>query len=159
MVSISKEQHLDMFLKMQQIRDVDMKLNKLVRRGFVQGMTHFSVGEEAAAVGPIAGLTDQDIIFSHHRGHGHVIAKGIDINGMMAELAGKATGTSKGRGGSMHLANIEKGNFGKASMPSFWSAMANRAWNRRRSNITPSDRPLSKARLTASLAAMAAMSE
>ncbi|MHC5791953.1 thiamine pyrophosphate-dependent enzyme, partial [Streptococcus pyogenes] len=80
------------FLKMQQIRDVDMKLNKLVRRGFVQGMTHFSVGEEAAAVGPIASLTDQDIIFSHHRGHGHVIAKGIDINGMMAELAGKATG-------------------------------------------------------------------
>ena len=112
MVSISKEQHLDMFLKMQQIRDVDMKLNKLVRRGFVQGMTHFSVGEEAAAVGPIAGLTEQDIIFSHHRGHGHVIAKGIDINGMMAELAGKATGTSKGRGGSMHLANVEKGNFG-----------------------------------------------
>ncbi len=70
MVSISKEQHLDMFRKMQQIRDVDMKLNKLVRRGFVQGMTHFSVGEEAAAVGPIASLTDQDIIFSHHRGHG-----------------------------------------------------------------------------------------
>ncbi|WP_238145003.1 thiamine pyrophosphate-dependent enzyme, partial [Streptococcus suis] len=64
------------------------------------------------AVGPIAGLTDEDIIFSHHRGHGHVIAKGIDINGMMAELAGKATGTSKGRGGSMHLANVEKGNFG-----------------------------------------------
>ncbi len=63
MVSITKEQHLDMFLKMQQIRDVDMKLNKLVRRGFVQGMTHFSVGEEAAAVGPIAGLTDEDIIF------------------------------------------------------------------------------------------------
>ncbi len=47
MVSITKEQHLDMFLKMQQIRDVDMKLNKLVRRGFVQGMTHFSVGEES----------------------------------------------------------------------------------------------------------------
>ncbi len=112
MVSISKEQHLDMFLKMQQIRDVDMKLNKLVRRGFVQGMTHFSVGEEAASVGAIAELTDQDIIFSNHRGHGQTIAKGIDINAMMAELAGKATGSSKGRGGSMHLANIEKGNYG-----------------------------------------------
>lgn len=112
MVSITKEQHLDMFLKMQQIRDVDMKLNKLVRRGFVQGMTHFSVGEEAASVGAIADLTDQDIIFSNHRGHGQTIAKGIDINAMMAELAGKATGSSKGRGGSMHLANIEKGNYG-----------------------------------------------
>lgn len=112
MVSITKEQHLDMFLKMQQIRDVDMKLNKLVRRGFVQGMTHFSVGEEAASVGAIAGLTDEDIIFSNHRGHGQTIAKGIDINAMMAELAGKATGSSKGRGGSMHLANIEKGNYG-----------------------------------------------
>lgn len=53
MVTLSKEQHLDMFLKMQRIRDVDMKFNKLVRRGFVQGMTHFSVGEEAASVGAI----------------------------------------------------------------------------------------------------------
>lgn len=112
MKAISKEQHLDMFLKMQQIRDVDMKLNKLVRRGFVQGMTHFSVGEEAASVGAIQDLTDADIIFSNHRGHGQTIAKGISIDGMMAELAGKATGTSKGRGGSMHLANIEKGNYG-----------------------------------------------
>lgn len=63
MVTLSKEQHLDMFLKMQRIRDVDMTLNKLVRRGFVQGMTHFSVGEEAASVGAIHDLTDQDIIF------------------------------------------------------------------------------------------------
>ncbi|MGT2959567.1 thiamine pyrophosphate-dependent dehydrogenase E1 component subunit alpha [Streptococcus caballi] len=112
MVTLSKEQHLDMFLKMQRIRDVDMTLNKLVRRGFVQGMTHFSVGEEAASVGAIHDLTDQDIIFSNHRGHGQTIAKGIDLNAMMAELAGKATGSSKGRGGSMHLANLEKGNYG-----------------------------------------------
>lgn len=106
MVTLSKEQYLDMFLKMQRIRDVDMKLNKLVRRGFVQGMTHFSVGEEAASVGAIADLTDQDIIFSNHRGHGQTIAKGIDIPALFAELAGKATGSSKGRGGSMHLSLI-----------------------------------------------------
>ena len=87
---LSKKQYLDMFLKMQRIRDVDTKLNKLVRRGFVQGMTHFSVGEEAASVGAIQGLTDQDIIFSNHRGHGQTIAKGIDIPAMFAELAGKA---------------------------------------------------------------------
>ena len=109
---LSKKQYLDMFLKMQRIRDVDTKLNKLVRRGFVQGMTHFSVGEEAASVGAIQGLTDQDIIFSNHRGHGQTIATGIDIPAMFAELAGKATGSSKGRGGSMHLANLEKGNYG-----------------------------------------------
>ena len=111
-MSLSKEDYLDMFLKMQRIRDIDMTFNKLVRRGFVQGMTHFSVGEEAASVGAIHALTDEDIIFSNHRGHGQTIAKGIDIGGMFAELAGKATGTSKGRGGSMHLANIEKGNYG-----------------------------------------------
>ncbi len=112
MTAISKEKHLDMFLKMQRIRDVDMTLNKLVRRNFVQGMTHFSVGEEAASVGAIAELTYDDIIFSNHRGHGQSIAKDMDLNKMMAELAGKATGVSKGRGGSMHLADLEKGNYG-----------------------------------------------
>ncbi|KXT76376.1 Acetoin dehydrogenase E1 component alpha-subunit [Streptococcus sp. DD12] len=63
MSKLTKTDYLEMFVKMQQIRDVDMTLNKLVRRGFVQGMTHFSVGEEAASVGAIQPLTDQDIIF------------------------------------------------------------------------------------------------
>lgn len=112
MTALAKEKHLDMFRKMQRIRDVDLTLNKLVRRNFVQGMTHFSVGEEAASVGAIADLTYDDIIFSNHRGHGQSIAKEMDLNKMMAELAGKATGVSKGRGGSMHLADIEKGNYG-----------------------------------------------
>lgn len=112
MVSLSKEQHLEMFLKMERIREFDMRINKLVRRGFVQGMTHFSVGEEAASVGAMSHLSEDDIIFSNHRGHGQCIAKGMDLNGMMAELAGKATGVSKGRGGSMHLADFAKGNYG-----------------------------------------------
>ncbi|MDO4635283.1 MAG: thiamine pyrophosphate-dependent dehydrogenase E1 component subunit alpha [Streptococcus sp.] len=112
MVSLSKEQHMNMYLKMERIREFDMRINKLVRRGFVQGMTHFSVGEEAANVGAVAHLTYDDIIFSNHRGHGQSIAKDMDLNGMMAELAGKATGVSKGRGGSMHLADFEKGNYG-----------------------------------------------
>ncbi|AUT06345.1 thiamine pyrophosphate-dependent dehydrogenase E1 component subunit alpha [Streptococcus parauberis] len=112
MVTVSKEKHLDMFLKMERIREFDSRINKLVRRGFVQGMTHFSVGEEAANVGAVAHLTYDDIIFSNHRGHGQSIAKDMDLNKMMAELAGKATGVSKGRGGSMHLADIEKGNYG-----------------------------------------------
>lgn len=112
MVTVSREQHLDMFLKMERIREFDSRINKLVRRGFVQGMTHFSVGEEAANVGAVAHLTYDDIIFSNHRGHGQSIAKDMDLNKMMAELAGKATGVSKGRGGSMHLADFEKGNYG-----------------------------------------------
>ncbi|HEL1240354.1 TPA: thiamine pyrophosphate-dependent dehydrogenase E1 component subunit alpha [Streptococcus equi subsp. zooepidemicus] len=112
MVTVSKEQHLDMFLKMERIREFDSRINKLVRRGFVQGMTHFSVGEEAANVGAVAHLTYDDIIFSNHRGHGQSIAKDMDLNKMMAELAGKVTGVSKGRGGSMHLADFEKGNYG-----------------------------------------------
>ncbi|WP_413473571.1 thiamine pyrophosphate-dependent dehydrogenase E1 component subunit alpha [Streptococcus parauberis] len=112
MVTVSKEKYLDMFLKMERIREFDSRINKLVRRGFVQGMTHFSVGEEAANVGAVAHLTYDDIIFSNHRGHGQSIAKDMDLNKMMAELAGKATGVSKGRGGSMHLADIEKGNYG-----------------------------------------------
>ncbi|WP_032800431.1 thiamine pyrophosphate-dependent enzyme, partial [Streptococcus sobrinus] len=100
MATLSKDQYIDLYLKMERIREFDLRINKLVRRGFVQGMTHFSVGEEAASVGAIAPLTYDDIIFSNHRGHGQSIAKDMDLNKMMAELAGKATGISKGRGGS-----------------------------------------------------------
>ncbi|MFC3932948.1 thiamine pyrophosphate-dependent dehydrogenase E1 component subunit alpha [Streptococcus dentapri] len=112
MAQLSKDQYLELYLKMERIREFDMRINKLVRRGFVQGMTHFSVGEEAASVGAMAHLTYDDIIFSNHRGHGQSIAKDMDLNRMMAELAGKVTGVSKGRGGSMHLADFEKGNYG-----------------------------------------------
>lgn len=112
MANLSKDQYIDLYRKMERIREFDMRINKLVRRGFVQGMTHFSVGEEAASVGAMAPLTYDDIIFSNHRGHGQSIAKDMDLKGMMAELAGKATGVSKGRGGSMHLADFEKGNYG-----------------------------------------------
>ena len=94
------------------------------------------MGKAAGLLDQSVGLTDQDIIFSHHRGHGHVIAKGIDINGMMAELAGKATGTSKGRGGSMHLANVEKGNFGSNGIVGGGYALC----SRRLSQTIPWDR-------------------
>lgn len=112
MKEITKEKHLEMYLTMLRARDFDMKINKLVRRGFVQGMTHFSVGEEAASVGAIAHLTKEDIMFSNHRGHAQCVAKGMDLGKMMAELAGKVTGVSKGRGGSMHLADFANGNYG-----------------------------------------------
>ena len=112
MAKLSKELLLDMYSRMSLAREFDMKLNQLVRRDFVQGMTHFSVGEEAASIAPIMALKKEDIIFSNHRGHANCIGKGMDIKGMMAELAGKATGVSKGKGGSMHLADIANGNYG-----------------------------------------------
>ena len=75
-------------------------------------MTHFSVGEEAANVGAMLALNDDDLLTSNHRGHGQAIAKGIDLNGMMAEILGKYTGTCKGKGGSMHIADLDAGNLG-----------------------------------------------
>lgn len=75
-------------------------------------MTHFSVGEEASSVGAMAALNSDDIITSNHRGHGQAIAKGIDLNAMMAEILGKYTGICKGKGGSMHIADVESGNLG-----------------------------------------------
>ena len=110
MVKLSKETHLEMFTKMERIREFDSRINKLVRRGFVQGMTHFSVGEEAANVGAVQHLSYDDIFFSNHRGHGQSIAQDMDLNKMMAELAGKATGVSKGRGGSCLLYTSDAAN-------------------------------------------------
>ena len=110
MENISKDKLLSMYESMLDIRNFDLKVNQLVKRGMVPGMTHLSVGEEAANVGAIAALNPDDFITSNHRGHGQVIAKGIDLNGMMAEIMGKATGTCKGKGGSMHIADLESGN-------------------------------------------------
>jgi pyruvate dehydrogenase E1 component alpha subunit len=78
----------------------------------VPGFVHLYAGEEAVAVGICAHLTDRDYITSTHRGHGHCIAKGVDIPGMVAELMGKSTGICKGKGGSMHIADVDKGMLG-----------------------------------------------
>lgn len=109
---IPKDKLLHMHKLMCDIRNFDDKVNYMVRRGQVPGMTHFSVGEEAANVGAVAALTDGDLITSNHRGHGQTIAMGINLNEMMAEIMGKATGTCKGKGGSMHIADLDKGNLG-----------------------------------------------
>lgn len=94
------------------IRNFDNKVNQMVKKGKVPGMTHFSVGEEAANVGAIAAIGMGDLITSNHRGHGQSIAMEIDLNGMMAEIMGKANGTCKGKGGSMHIADLDNGNLG-----------------------------------------------
>ncbi len=102
----------DMYLKMLQIRAFEEKVAYFFSRGMVHGTTHLYIGEEGTAVGAISALRDDDIITSTHRGHGHTIAKGIDLNRMMAELLGKEAGYCRGKGGSMHIADLTRGNLG-----------------------------------------------
>jgi len=97
---------------MYQIRAFEEKVDELFMRGEVHGTTHLSIGEEATATGAVAALRSDDYITSTHRGHGHCIAKGADINLMVAELLGKETGYCRGRGGSMHIADVKAGNIG-----------------------------------------------
>jgi len=111
-MELSKNRLLNMYETMENIRNFDLKVNQIVKRGMVPGMTHLSVGEEAANIGALSALNPDDLITSNHRGHGQVIGKGIDLNAMMAEIMGKATGTCKGKGGSMHIADLENGNLG-----------------------------------------------
>jgi acetoin:2,6-dichlorophenolindophenol oxidoreductase subunit alpha len=94
------------------IRTFEDRFQREMQRQQLHGTGHLYAGEEAVAVGVCAHLTDADYITSTHRGHGHCIAKGVDVRGMMAELFGKATGSCKGKGGSMHIADVDKGMLG-----------------------------------------------
>jgi pyruvate dehydrogenase E1 component alpha subunit len=111
-VELTPEALLDAYRRMRTIRTFEEKLNELVTLGKLGGFLHLYVGEEAVAVGVCAHLGDVDTVASTHRGHGHCIAKGVDVQGMMAELYGRATGLCKGKGGSMHIADVEKGMLG-----------------------------------------------
>lgn len=101
-----------MYLKMLLTRKFEEKVAYFFSMGMVHGTCHLYVGEEASAAGVCCALDEKDLMTSTHRGHGHCISKGIDLNKMMAELLGKATGLCKGKGGSMHIADIEHGNLG-----------------------------------------------
>jgi acetoin:2,6-dichlorophenolindophenol oxidoreductase subunit alpha len=94
------------------IREFEERLKKLVEGGVPVGAVHLYVGQEAVAVGTCAALRQDDWIASTHRGHGHCIAKGVDVRAMMAELYGKVTGTNRGKGGSMHITDVTKGMLG-----------------------------------------------
>jgi pyruvate dehydrogenase E1 component alpha subunit len=94
------------------IRNFDTRAYELYREGLMRGTTHAYIGMEAVGVGVCAALRPDDTITSTHRGHGHCIAKGGDISMMMAELLGKATGYCKGKGGSMHIADVDRGILG-----------------------------------------------
>jgi acetoin:2,6-dichlorophenolindophenol oxidoreductase subunit alpha len=111
-MDLAHEHLLDAYRRMRTIRVFEEKLEELVTAGTLAGFLHLYAGQEAVAVGVCAHLGERDIVASTHRGHGHCIAKGVDLDGMMAELFGRATGICKGRGGSMHIADVDKGMLG-----------------------------------------------
>jgi TPP-dependent pyruvate/acetoin dehydrogenase alpha subunit len=102
----------DLLWKMLLIRAFDEKVNELYAEGKVHGTAHFYVGQEAVAVGVISALEEGDVITGTHRGHGHAIAFGLEIDRMAAELLGKASGYCHGKGGSMHIADVKAGMLG-----------------------------------------------
>lgn len=101
-----------MLEQMLMTRYFEEAVDALFAKGLVHGTTHLSIGEEAMAAGPVNALKKDDLLVITHRGHGSSIAKGADVNIMMAELMGKAAGYNKGKGGSIHVANLEQGNLG-----------------------------------------------
>jgi acetoin:2,6-dichlorophenolindophenol oxidoreductase subunit alpha len=111
-MNLPANQLIEIYRKMVTIRLFEEKIIDLYARGLVPGLAHLYVGEEAIAVGVCANLRDEDYITSTHRGHGHVIAKGAELKYMMAELFGKKTGYCKGKGGSMHIADVAIGILG-----------------------------------------------
>jgi acetoin:2,6-dichlorophenolindophenol oxidoreductase subunit alpha len=109
---ITEEKLKDLYKEMWLIRYFDEKVDQFFAKGMIHGTTHLCVGQEASAAGSIAVIGRKDKIVSTHRGHGHCISKEGDPAKMMAELFGRETGYCKGKGGSMHIADVEKGNLG-----------------------------------------------
>jgi len=120
---LTKEKAIDILRQMWEIRMFEDRVSDLLGRNIIKGASHLYAGQEAVAVGAISVLRDDDLITSAHRGHGHCHARGAAIaktedakqehyNKMMAELCGRETGYCSGRGGSMHIADVEKGNLG-----------------------------------------------
>ena len=100
------------YRRMKTIREFEERLHVEIATGEIPGFTHLYAGQEAVAVGVCEHLADDDYIVSTHRGHGHCIAKGCDVNGMMLEIYGRGDGLCKGKGGSMHIADVERGMLG-----------------------------------------------
>ncbi|MBC7359053.1 MAG: thiamine pyrophosphate-dependent dehydrogenase E1 component subunit alpha [Desulfacinum sp.] len=111
-MSLTEDKLIQMYTTMVRIREFETKVEEFFAAGKIPGFVHLYIGEEAVATGTCAVLTDKDYITSTHRGHGHLIAKGGDLKRMMAELFGKKTGYCKGKGGSMHIADVDLGILG-----------------------------------------------
>ena len=111
-MEITRDQLLKIYRTMKSIREFELRGVGEVAQRALTGSVHSSAGQEAVPTGICSHLTDEDYIASTHRGHGHCIAKGVDPKLMMCELFGKATGTNKGKGGSMHIADMSRGMLG-----------------------------------------------
>ena len=110
--ALSVEDLLNAYRTMKTIRDFEECVHVEFAKGEIPGFVHLYAGEEASATGVCMNLRDDDYIASNHRGHGHCIAKGVDVHGMMAEIYGKRGGTCRGKGGSMHIADFDAGMMG-----------------------------------------------
>lgn len=111
-MELSREALLRAYRQMKTIREFEERLHVEIATGEIPGFTHLYAGQEAVAVGVCERLTDDDYIVSTHRGHGHCIAKGCDVGGMMKEIYGRRDGLCNGKGGSMHIADVGKGMLG-----------------------------------------------
>lgn len=111
-MQLSREALLQAYRQMKTIRMFEDRLHDEIALGEIAGFTHLYAGQEACAVGVCENLDDQDYIISTHRGHGHCIAKGCDVIGMMKEIYGSSEGLCKGKSGSMHIADVNKGMLG-----------------------------------------------
>lgn len=111
-MQLSREDLLDSYRRMRTIRAFEDRLHDEFALGGIPGFVHLYAGQEACAVGMCMNLTDEDMIGSTHRGHGHCIAKGCDVEAMMLEIYGKKGGLCGGKGGSMHIADLDKGMLG-----------------------------------------------
>ena len=109
---LTKEQLLEAYRVMRTIREFEERLHREFATGEIPGFVHLYAGEEAIAAGIIDHLDADDYVASTHRGHGHAIAKGCDVPAMMAEIYGKQTGICHGKGGSMHIADLDQGMLG-----------------------------------------------
>ena len=112
MQQLTRDELLKAYRGMRTIREFEERVHIEFATGDMPGFVHLYAGEEASAIGVCMNLDDNDTIISTHRGHGHCIAKGCDVTEMMAELHGRATGTCRGKGGSMHIADLTKGMLG-----------------------------------------------
>ena len=109
---IEKKEMLELFKQMYLIRQFELACGENYTKGNIRGFLHLYIGQEATAVGSISCLNDEDYIITHYRDHGHALARGLDVNRSMSELFGKKTGLSKGKGGSMHIADMGLGHLG-----------------------------------------------
>ncbi len=110
--ALTPGQLLSVYRAMRSIREFEERVHAEFATGEIPGFVHLYAGEEASAVGVCSNLDDRDTIASTHRGHGHCIAKGVDVSEMMAEIYGRKTGSCHGKGGSMHIADLSKGMLG-----------------------------------------------